>query len=364
MEDSMILTISDSDGMDLSAAKCRFESEGYRAYLLTTSHGTTCSILGMEEAEARRIQSLHGNASVLDSSVPYILASRQIKDTATVIELDHGVTIGGDDLAVIAGPCSIESAEQMDETARLVSESGATILRGGAYKPRTSPYAFQGMGIEGLKLLRRAGDRYGLPIITEVMDPDDIQDIEEYSDIVQVGARNCQNFALLKKLGRIGRPVLLKRGMMMTIEELLMSAEYILSGGNMNVILCERGIRTFETETRNTLDISAVPLLKQRTHLPVIVDPSHAAGTWKLIHPLSLAAVAVGADGLMIEVHPEPDKAMCDGKQSLKPSKFTGVMEALRPLARTIGKRVPGGNYTETISTTGPVSTIRSLSAV
>jgi len=274
-------------------------------------------------------------------SVPYMLAGR-VSDEKTVVKISGGIMIGGEDVCIIAGPCSIESRDQIMESAAHVKKAGATILRGGAFKPRTSPYAFQGMGVEGLKLLREAGDAFRMPIITEIMDSDDLAVIEEYSDIIQVGARNCQNFSLLRKLGRAKRPVLLKRGMMTTVVELLMSAEYVLAGGNRNVILCERGIRTFESETRNTLDISAVPVLQQKTHLPVIVDPSHAAGTWKLIHPLSLAAIAAGADGLMIEVHPDPDHALSDGMQSLKPERFSDLMIRMAQMARLMGRSIPG----------------------
>ncbi|MCX8123562.1 MAG: 3-deoxy-7-phosphoheptulonate synthase [Spirochaetes bacterium] len=250
----------------------------------------------------------------------------------TVINLPYNVQIASSTCTIIAGPCSIESEDQIMATAEFVKRAGATILRGGAFKPRTSPYAFQGMGVEGLKLLRKAGDTYSMPIITEVLDSEDIYIVSEYADILQVGARNCQNFSLLRKLGRIQKPVLLKRGMMVTIKEFLMAAEYILAEGNKNVILCERGIRTFETETRNTLDISAVPVLKQKTHLPVIVDPSHAAGNWKLIHPLALAALAAGADGLMIECHINPEIALCDGEQSLRPDKFALLMEDVKKI--------------------------------
>jgi 3-deoxy-7-phosphoheptulonate synthase len=274
-------------------------------------------------------------------SEPYVLASIHNK-LKTIVKINDRVSIGGKEICVIAGPCSIESYDQIMESASQVKKAGAAILRGGAYKPRTSPYAFQGMGETGLKLLRTAGDAFDMPIITEIMDADDLPVITEYSDIIQVGARNCQNFSLLKKLGRTKKPILLKRGMMTTIVELLMSSEYILSEGNMNVILCERGIRTFETETRNTLDISAVPVLKQKSHLPVIVDPSHAAGTWKLIQPLSLAALAAGADGLMIEVHPDPDRALSDGMQSLKPDKFRELMIKLRPMAKISNRDIPG----------------------
>lgn len=263
----------------------------------------------------------------------------------TIIQLPYNITISSNTLTIIAGPCSIESEEQILSTAEFVKNSGAVILRGGAFKPRTSPYAFQGMGIRGLKLLRKAGDTYKMPIITEVLDSEVIGIVSEYADILQVGARNCQNFSLLKKLGRLQKPVLLKRGMMVTIKEFLMAAEYILSQGNEHVILCERGIRTFETETRNTLDISAVPVLKQKTHLPVIVDPSHAAGNWKLIHPLALAALAAGADGLMIECHINPESALCDGEQSLRPDKFQLLMSDVIKLAQLVGKPIVGLHY-------------------
>lgn len=265
----------------------------------------------------------------------------------TIIQLPYNITISKNTLTIIAGPCSIETEEQMLSTAEFVKNSGAVILRGGAFKPRTSPYAFQGMGIQGLQLLRKAGETYKMPIITEVLDSEDIGIVSEYADILQVGARNCQNFSLLKKLGKLQKPVLLKRGMMVTIKEFLMAAEYILSEGNENVILCERGIRTFETETRNTLDISAVPVLRQKTHLPVIVDPSHAAGNWKLIHPLALAGIAAGADGLMIECHIKPDEALCDGEQSLRPDKFQLLMSDVIKLAQVIGKPIVGLHYNQ-----------------
>jgi 3-deoxy-7-phosphoheptulonate synthase len=268
------------------------------------------------------------------------LVKRNENSDKTIINLKNNISIGGKKLSIIAGPCSIESIDQMIEAALAVKEHGATILRGGAYKPRSSPYSFQGAGELGLKILKKAGEKVNLPIITEVIDPEDINIVAEYVDVLQVGARNAQNFSLLKKLGKINKPVLLKRGMMNTIEELLCSAEYILSGGNNNVILCERGIRTFERETRFTLDISAVPILKEKTHLPIIVDPSHAAGNWRLIESLSFAAVAAGADGLMIEVHPDPKKALCDGDQSLKPSRFKKIVEKLKELAKIMGREI------------------------
>lgn len=353
----MILILPENHNPGISRFVPRLQSEGYRTCLFSTSKGRVCTILNADATGMERLRLLDLYASPAPQDVPYVLASRSIKDTGTQIDMGRGVTMGGDSLCVIAGPCSIESETQIMEAAETVRESGASILRGGAYKPRSSPYAFQGMGLDGLRLLRKAGDRFGLPIITEVLDQDDIPVVEEYSDIIQIGARNCQNFSLLKKVGRTRKPVLLKRGMMVTIEEFLLAAEYLLAEGNLNVILCERGIRTFETETRNTLDISAVPLLKQRTHLPVIVDPSHAAGTWKLIHPLSLAAVAAGADGLMVEMHPHPESALCDGKQSLRPDRFMALMGSIGPMARLVGKEVRGPSYTETSLTAGPVST-------
>jgi len=270
---------------------------------------------------------------------PYRLASRAAHPQGTRIGLGPK-SIGGREFVVIAGPCSVESREQLMATASAVKAAGATVLRGGAFKPRTSPYSFQGLAEEGLALLAEAGRTYGLPVVTEVMDSDQIPLVAEYADILQVGARNCQNFSLLRKLGRVGKPVLLKRGMMTTIEEFLMGAEYILAAGNPEVILCERGIRTFETATRNTLDLTVVPILKERTHLPVIIDPSHATGVRRYVAPLSKAALAVGADGLMIEVHARPQEALCDGEQSLEPWMFLEIMDELRELADICRRRL------------------------
>jgi 3-deoxy-7-phosphoheptulonate synthase len=283
-------------------------------------------------------QDIVNTQNSLDS--PYMLASKKIKQTKTVIKLDYGISIGGEKICIIAGPCAIESVLQIEQTAQITKQGGAHILRGGAYKPRTSPYSFQGLGCKALKMLHTAGCMYEMPIITEVMDPDQIRSVTKYADIIQVGARNCQNFALLKKLGKIDKPVLLKRGMMNTIEELLFAAEYIMAGGNHQVILCERGIRTFETKTRNTLDISAIPILKRMTHLPVIVDPSHAAGTWQLIEPLTLAAIAAGADGIMIEVHHKPEEALSDGEQSLRPDKYRELMYKIRKIVPLFNRTV------------------------
>jgi 3-deoxy-7-phosphoheptulonate synthase len=268
-------------------------------------------------------------------SAPYKFVSREFRSERTRIRV-NGTEIGGSEFIVMAGPCAVETEEQLMECAYVAKKAGAHILRGGAFKPRTSPYSFQGLEEEGLKLLKKVRERTGLPVVTEVVNPADVDLVEAYADILQVGARNAQNFALLKAVGQARKPVLLKRGMMMTIEELLMSAEYILSEGNSQVILCERGIRTFETATRNTLDLSAVVVLKQLSHLPVIVDPSHAAGHWKYVTPLARGAVAVGADGIIVEVHPEPEKAVSDGAQSLKPEKFYQLMEDIAVLEKAM----------------------------
>ena len=284
-----------------------------------------------------RVELSNTITTIRDKSNP--LFSKTYCD-CTAIQLPYNTTVSHHNVTIIAGPCSIESEEQIMATAHFVKKAGATILRGGAFKPRTSPYAFQGLGIEGLKLLKKAGDYYAMPVVTEVLDSEDIVMVSQYADILQVGARNCQNFSLLKKLGKLQKPILLKRGMMVTIKEYLMAAEYILAEGNTSVILCERGIRTFETETRNTLDISAVCVLKQKTHLPVMVDPSHASGNWKLIHPLSLAAIAAGADGLMIECHINPEAALCDGDQSLRPDKFELLMHDVKELCTMLNKAV------------------------
>jgi 3-deoxy-7-phosphoheptulonate synthase len=257
--------------------------------------------------------------------------SREFQPARSKIRVD-GVELGGGQFVVMAGPCSVESEKQIMETAEAIASAGGNVLRGGAFKPRTSPYDFQGMELEGLKLLRKAKEATGLPVITEVMSDGDIDMVAEYADILQIGARNMQNFALLKSLGRCGRPILLKRGMSSTIKELLMSAEYIVAHGNPNVILCERGIRTFETATRNTCDISAIPVLNELTHLPVVLDPSHAAGKRSLVPPLARAGVAIGADGLIIEVHPCPEKAVSDGAQSLTIPQFRAMMQDLKPL--------------------------------
>ena len=317
------------------------ESMGYAAYPSRGVERTIIGAIGDDRGKAalKAAESLSGVERTMPILKPYKLASREAREEDTIIKVGN-VTIGGGQFVVIAGPCAVESEEQMMESAFVVKEAGAQLLRGGAFKPRTSPYSFQGMEEEGLKILARVREKTGLPVVTEVMGTENVDLVEKYTDILQIGARNVQNFPLLKKAGQARKPVLLKRGMMTTIEELLMSAEYILSSGNEQVILCERGIRTFETATRNTLDLSAVPVLKGLTHLPVIVDPSHAAGHWKYVIPLSKAAMAVGADGLLVEVHPEPEKAVSDGLQSLKPKKFHMLMEELRNLEACLHKKV------------------------
>lgn len=268
---------------------------------------------------------------------PYKLASRHFKPGGTIVRIG-GVAIGGDRVVTMAGPCSVESAEQIDKAAEIAAHGGAQVMRGGAFKPRSSPYSFQGLGEQGLKLMRNAADRHGLLVVSEVMDHTQIPLLLTYSDILQVGARNMQNFNLLRELGRIRKPVLLKRGISATLEELLLSAEYILSGGNYDVILCERGIRTFETATRNTFDVSAVPVLKRLSHLPVIADPSHGTGKRDYVVPMARAAVAAGADGLIVEVHHDPDHAASDGAQTLHPIQFSEMMDQIRAIAAAIGR--------------------------
>ena len=318
------------------------ESIGYQARLSHGADRVRVSAIGDDRHMDRLMlaEKLPGVEKAVPIRKPYKLASRECREGNTVIRVGP-VEIGGGTFVVMAGPCSVESEEQLMESAYTVQKGGAHILRGGAFKPRTSPYSFQGMEEEGLKLLKQARERLGIPFITEVMNTMDVDLVEGYADILQIGARNVQNFPLLKKVGKSRKPVLLKRGLMTTIEELLMSAEYILSSGNEEVMLCERGIRTFETATRNTLDISAIPVLKELTHLPVIVDPSHAAGTWKYVNPLAKAAVAAGADGILVEVHPYPEKAFCDGGQSLKPEKFYRLMDDIRTIGGAL--RLAGG---------------------
>ena len=316
------------------------EEHGLRAHISVGTERTVIGAIGDERLlEKEQLELLPGVEKVMPVLKPYKLVSREFHPENTIVKVD-GVEIGGNEFVVMAGPCAVESEELLLATAYAVKAAGAKVLRGSAYKPRSSPYAFQGLGEEGLKLLKKAKKETGLVVETEVMDVRNVELVAKYVDIVRIGARNMQNFDLLKEVGRINKPVILKRGLSATIEEFLLAAEYIMSEGNHNVILCERGIRTFETATRNTLDLSAVPVIKQLSHLPIIVDPSHAAGKRELVGPLSKAAVAVGADGLIIEVHCNPEKALCDGKQSLTPEGFAELMKELRKIAAAVGRKM------------------------
>ena len=302
---------------------------------------TVIGVIGEEEkVRVKPFETFPGVENVMPIQRPYKLASRDFKPEATEFEMKDGVHVGGKKIVVMAGPCSVESREMLLEIAKEVKAAGATFLRGGAFKPRTSPYSFQGLGEEGLKLLREAADKTGMLVVTEVMDTRTVELVSKYADMLQIGARNMQNFDLLKEIGVSKKPVLLKRGLSATISELLLSAEYLLSKGNFKVILCERGIRTFETATRNTVDINAVPVIKHETHLPVIVDPSHGTGKWEYVIPIARASVAAGVDGLMIEVHNNPEEARYDGPQSLLPRKFRQMMEELRPIAKALGREI------------------------
>lgn len=322
----------------------RLESVGLGGHRSGGEERTVIGVIGtrFEPQLGEQLEMLPGVEKVTPITKPYKLASREFKPVDTVVQVGD-LEIGGGELVVMAGPCSVESLDQMMETAAAVKAAGARVLRGGAFKPRTSPYSFQGMGDRGLRILDEVRQRTGLKIITEVMEPNQVEMVAEFSDILQVGARSMQNFPLLKQVGRSSKPVLLKRGIAATIEEWLMAAEYVMSGGNFNVILCERGIRTFETAVRNTLDLSAVPVVKRLSHLPVVVDPSHGTGKWYLVKPMALAATAAGADGLLIEVHPSPDTALSDGPQSLTLSNFADLMDSLRVVGSAVGKRVASG---------------------
>ena len=316
-------------------------AHGFDVHRSTGSAHTVLGAVGVHrDFDHRDFELLEGVREVMRITQPFKLASRQFKPEGTVIDLGRGVKIGGPDVVVAAGPCSVESREQMFAISEDVAKAGAKILRAGAFKPRTSPYAFQGMGEPGLKIMREAADKFGLFTVSEVMDPSQVEMMGKYVDIYQVGARNMQNYHLLRALGEVRKPVLLKRGMSATMEELLLSAEYILSGGNYNVILCERGIRTFETYTRNTFDLAAIPVIQKLSHLPMWADPSHGTGRRDKVPPMARAAVAAGADGLLIEVHNDPEHALSDGAQSLEPNTFTQLMAELRIIAPAIGRRM------------------------
>jgi len=334
----IVVMKQNATGAQVANVLARVEQLGCRVHLSEGEERTIIGVIGNgRPLDRERIERWEGVERTVPILRPFKLASRDFHPQDTVVSI-NGMAVGGRQLIVMAGPCSVESHDQLLEAAWAVKEAGGCVLRGGAFKPRSSPYSFQGLGEEGLRLLAQARAETGLPVVTEVMEPQLVPLVTTYADILQIGARNMQNYALLHAVGKAQRPVLLKRGLMSTIEELLMAAEYILSHGNDRVILCERGIRTFEKYTRNTLDISAVPMLKQLSHLPVIVDPSHGTGKWRLVEPVSRAAVAAGADGLLIEVHPHPEEALSDGAQSLRPDRFTSMMRGLRPVAEAVGR--------------------------
>ena len=323
---------------ELQSVTGRVESLGFRVHLSQGEERTIIGVIGDERPlDKDAMERMSGVERIVPILRPFKLASRDFQATNTQFTVG-GCSIGGQKLVIIAGPCAVESRSQLLEAAHAVKEAGAHMLRGGAFKPRTSPYSFQGLGEEGLQYLAEAREATGLPVVTEVMSPEQVPLVCSYTDMLQIGARNMQNYALLHAVGESNFPVLLKRGMMSTVEELLMSAEYIMSHGNRRVVLCERGIRTFETSTRNTLDINAVPVLKELTHLPVIVDPSHATGKWNLVNATARAAIAAGADGLMIEVHPKPEEAMSDGAQSLRPIRFVELHAALARIAAAVDR--------------------------
>lgn len=317
----------------------RIEKLGLKAMVSQGTERTIVGVIGPEDIiRMYPLEIMPGVEKIMPVLAPYKLVSREFKKETSVIKVNKNVSIGGKKIVVIAGPCSIESKEILREVALKVKQAGALILRGGAFKPRTSPYTFQGLGEDGLKMLKDVSLELDVPTVSEVMDTRDIDLVAKYCDMLQIGARNMQNFNLLKEVGQTKKPVILKRGLSGTIKELLMSAEYILSGGNFNVILCERGIRTFEDATRNTLDLSAIPIAKQLSHLPIIVDPSHATGKWSYVTPLSNAAIAAGADGLLVEVHPKPEEALSDGPQQLLPENFALLMSGIKKIAQAVDR--------------------------
>jgi 3-deoxy-7-phosphoheptulonate synthase len=326
---------------EIEAVLTRLEKIGFQIHLSRGVERTIIGAIGDRSTVGEiSLEAMPGVEKVVPIIQPYKLASRTFQEHNTVVRVGN-LEIGGDTIHVMAGPCAVESREQLMQAAQLVRDAGGTLLRGGAFKPRTSPYSFQGLEEEGLKLLAEAREATGLLIVTEVMDVRTVSMVAQYADILQIGARNMQNFFLLREVAKIDKPVVLKRGPSATVEEWLMAAEYIMSGGNYNVILCERGIRSFETYTRNTLDLTAVPVVKYLSHLPVIVDPSHAIGMWRFVSPMARAAIAAGADGLIVEMHPNPAEALCDGPQSLTPANFASMMEDLKNIANMMGRKMP-----------------------
>ena len=317
------------------------EQMGYQARPMPGRQRTTVGVVGNDgRVDGDRLAALAGVYECLHVTPPYKQASREWKQEPTVIRLPGGLTIGGEEVVVMAGPCAVESEAQIIASAHAVRDAGATVLRGGAYKPRSSPYSFQGLGLPGLKLLAKAREETGLLIVTEAMDPEGADLVAEHADIIQIGARNMQNYSLLKRAGKLKKPVLLKRGLSATIQELLLSAEYILAEGNPDVILCERGIRSFDSQTRNLFDLSAIPVVRKLSHLPILADPSHGTGLREFVPPMARAAIAAGADGLLVEVHPQPERALSDGAQTLAPEQFEKMMREVRAIAEVIGRRV------------------------
>jgi 3-deoxy-7-phosphoheptulonate synthase len=345
MMDMIIVMRQGVNEMEIQQVEKRLQELGFATHIIVGEEKTVIGAIGDKSAlNSEGILNMPGVENVMPIMKPYKLVSRELKKKSSVITV-RNVKIGGENLVVMAGPCAVESEEQLFEAAEAVKKAGATILRGGAFKPRTSPYAFQGLEEDGLKLLAKASQATGMPIVTEAVDPRDVELVARYADIIQVGARNMQNFRLLREVGQTGKPVLLKRGMSATIEDWLMAAEYIMAAGSHDVILCERGIRTYETAVRNTLDLSAIPVVKELSHLPIIIDPSHATGYARYVAPMAKGAVAAGADGLMIEVHPNPSRALCDGPQSLTPAQFTTLMQELCVLSRAVGRRISACSY-------------------
>ncbi|MGI8546324.1 MAG: 3-deoxy-7-phosphoheptulonate synthase [Gemmatimonadaceae bacterium] len=338
----LVVMRHDAPNGDVERVVAVVEEMGYEARPMPGAQRTAVGIVGNDgRIDSSRLEALPGVARVIHVTQPYKQVSREWRNEATVVSVAPGVSFGGQDVPVIAGPCSVESEEQIVRAAEMVKAAGATALRGGAFKPRSSPYSFQGLGVKGLQLLALARRETGLPIVTEAMDDEGARLVAEYADCIQIGARNMQNYSLLKTVGRLGKPVLLKRGMAATINDLLLSAEYILAEGNGQVILCERGVRTFDQAVRNMFDLTAIPVVHGLSHLPIVADPSHGTGVREKVIPMARAAIAAGADGILVEMHPEPDRALSDGAQSLYPDQFAQMMTELRAVATAIGRRVP-----------------------
>jgi 3-deoxy-7-phosphoheptulonate synthase len=337
----LVVMRRDATEQEVNGVVAVIEELGYQARPMPGRQRTSIGVVGNDgRVDSSRLAALAGVVEIIHVTKPYKQVSREWRQESTVVRLPGGLAIGGDEIVVMAGPCSVETEQQIIEAAIAVRDAGATVLRAGAFKPRSSPYAFQGLGASGLKLLRRAREESGLLIVTEAMDPEGVDLVAEVADIIQIGARNMQNYSLLKKAGRTAKPVLLKRGLAATIQELLLAAEYLLAEGNQDVILCERGVRGFDSATRNLFDLSAVPVVHALSHLPIIADPSHGTGRRQMVVPMARAAVAAGADGLLVEVHPHPEQALSDGAQSLDPAEFRQLMHEARPIAEAIGRHI------------------------